>query len=296
MPAVIPFAQRSILAVRGPDRKTFLQGLVTNDVMQVNAETALYACLLTANGRFLHDFLVFEQEDTLLLTPERARAEDLYRLLRRYVLRSKVELTLLSDWSIHGVCGTEASAETATRAATGFAPDAKAGQARALAGGMVCLDPRTVQLGAVAVLPPGSDAFSQLPQGDFSIWDRLRIGLGVPDGSRDLIPERAILLENNIARLNGISWTKGCYMGQELTARTHYRGLVRKGLVPVRVSDAAPAFDAPLFRDGAEVGHMRSVCGDVGLALVRLEEVRVGDVLRGADGSTITLFKDLKTD
>lgn len=293
MPAVIPFAQRSVLAVRGPDRKTFLQGLVTNDVMQVNAETALYACLLTANGRFLHDFLVFEQEDTLLLTPERARAEDLYRLLRRYVLRSKVELTLLSDWSIHGVCGTEASAETATRAATGFAPDAKAGQARALAGGMVCLDPRTVQLGAVAVLPPGSDAFSQLPQGDFSIWDRLRIGLGIPDGSRDLIPERAILLENNIDRLNGISWTKGCYMGQELTARTHYRGLVRKRLVPVRLMGEAPTFNAPLFRDGVEVGHMRSACGEMGLALVMLEDVKAGCCLEDDGHRTIEVYQRL---
>ncbi len=287
MPAVIPFAQRSILAVRGPDRKTFLQGLVTNDVMQVNAETALYACLLTANGRFLHDFLVFEQEDALFLIPERARADELYTRLRKYVLRSKVELLdLAADWEVWGICGTDIGA------VTGFAAEAAPGQALALAGGVVCLDPRDSRLGAVAVLPKGGRDLLPLPQEDFSIWDRLRIGLGVPDGSRDLIPERAILLENNIDRLNGISWTKGCYMGQELTARTHYRGLVRKGLVPVRVSDAAPAFDAPLFRDGAEVGHMRSVCGDVGLALVRAEEVRVGDVLRDVAGVTALVLQD----
>jgi len=305
MPAVIPFAHRSVLAVRGPDRKTFLQGLVTNDMTQVNAETALYACLLTSNGRFLHDFLVFEQDETLLLTPERARADDLYRLLRRYVLRSKVELLdLAAAWAVWGICGAD------TGAALGFAAEAEAeqaqgegtsqsqsqrlgqGRAQALADGVVCLDPRDSRLGAVAVLPQGSQALAHLPQGDFSIWDSLRIGIGIPDGSRDLIPERAILLENNIDRLHGISWTKGCYMGQELTARTHYRGLVRKGLVPVRVSPGtAPAFDAPLFKDGAEVGHMRSVCGDAGLALVRLEEVGAGDVLRGAEDGIMRILE-----
>ncbi len=284
MPAVIPFAHRSVLAVSGPDRKSFLQGLVTQDITQVHAETALYACLLTPNGRFLHDFLVFERDDALLLTPERARAEDLHRLLRRYVLRSKVELQLLPAWGVWGICGADSAA------ALHFAADAAPGQARALAEGVVCLDPRHSQLGAVAVLPQDHAHALPFPEAAFSVWDQVRIGLGVPDGSRDLIPERAILLENNIDQLHGISWTKGCYMGQELTARTHYRGLVRKGLVPVQLAGAAPACDAPLFKDDAEVGNMRSACGEMGLALVRLEAVQAGDVLRDAENATVLVL------
>jgi folate-binding protein YgfZ len=281
MPDVVPITHRSVLAVRGPDRKRFLQGLVTNDVLQVNEGQAMYACFLTANGRFLHDFLIFEQGETLLLTPERTRADDLLARLRRYVLRAQVTLEHHSDWDVYSVCGD------GVRTVLGFAEDAQPGEARTLADGVVALDPRHAALGAVALLPARSMALAHLPHGDFSVWDGLRITLGVPDGSRDLIPERAILLENNIDRLNGISWTKGCYMGQELTARTHYRGLVRKGLVPVRLENGAPDFDAPLFRDGAEVGHMRSVCGNMGLALVRLEDVQAGDTLTDAQERVI---------
>jgi tRNA-modifying protein YgfZ len=102
-------------------------------------------------------------------------------------------------------------------------------------------------------------------------WDLYRLGLGLPDGSRDLESEKSILLEAGFDELNGVSWTKGCYMGQELTARTKYRGLVKRRLVPVRIDGELPPPGAPLLRDGREVGTMRSSRGGLGMAVVRLE-------------------------
>jgi folate-binding protein YgfZ len=102
-------------------------------------------------------------------------------------------------------------------------------------------------------------------------WDRHRLALGVPDGSRDLETEKATLIESNYDELHAIDWQKGCYMGQELTARTKYRGLVKRRLVPVAIDGVAPGAGTPLFLEGRELGEMRSSLGDRGMALVRLE-------------------------
>jgi folate-binding protein YgfZ len=102
-------------------------------------------------------------------------------------------------------------------------------------------------------------------------WDRHRLALGLPDGSRDLEVEKTVLLEAGFDELHGVSWTKGCYMGQELTARTKYRGLVKRRLIPVAIVGPLPAPGTPVTRDGAEVGTMRSGQDQTGLAVLRLD-------------------------
>jgi tRNA-modifying protein YgfZ len=89
-----------------------------------------------------------------------------------------------------------------------------------------------------------------------------------------MIIEKSTLLECNLDRLNAISWTKGCYMGQELTARMHHRGLVKKRLFTVTLSGPAPAFGSSITLNGEDIGDMRSSCGDVGLALLNVEKAR----------------------
>jgi folate-binding protein YgfZ len=98
---------------------------------------------------------------------------------------------------------------------------------------------------------------------------------------------KAILLENNIDLLNGVAWDKGCYTGQELTARTHYRGLIKKRLIPVRIVGAVPASGTPLIENGAEVGEMRGANCDVGLALLRFERLRLPGPIE-IDGAVLT--------
>jgi folate-binding protein YgfZ len=97
----------------------------------------------------------------------------------------------------------------------------------------------------------------------------LRISLTIPDGSRDLELERATLLESHIDKLNGVDWNKGCYMGQELTARMHYRGLAKKHIYTVKIDSIAPA----PFSDLPNGGTMLSSCGDIGLAHLKDEKL-----------------------
>jgi folate-binding protein YgfZ len=110
-----------------------------------------------------------------------------------------------------------------------------------------------------------------------------RLELGVPDGSRDLIVDKALLLENGFDELNGVDWQKGCYMGQELTARTKYRALIRKRLFPVRIEGALPAPGTSIYKDGQEVGELRSGSGQRALAMLRLEAVTAGQKLMAGD-------------
>jgi folate-binding protein YgfZ len=109
------------------------------------------------------------------------------------------------------------------------------------------------------------------------------VKLGVPDGSRDLVVEKALLLENGFDELNGVDWQKGCYMGQELTARTKYRALIRKRLFPVRVEGALPEPGAPVRLGEQEVGELRSGVGGHALAMLRVDVARSGQALSAGE-------------
>ncbi|MCZ6861191.1 MAG: folate-binding protein, partial [Alphaproteobacteria bacterium] len=104
-------------------------------------------------------------------------------------------------------------------------------------------------------------------------YDDMRLSLGLPDGSRDLIVGKSTLLESGFEELAGVDWDKGCFLGQELTARTRYRGLVKKRLVPVSIEGALPEPGTIIEQDGREAGEMRSGRGKRGLALLRLDAI-----------------------
>ncbi|MQP65840.1 folate-binding protein [Niveispirillum sp. SYP-B3756] len=257
---LIALPARTVIAVGGDDRVAFLQGLVSNDVSKLAPGRAIWAALLTAQGKFLHEFFIIDAGDRLLLDCEAARKDDLLRRLKMFKLRSKVELTDLS-------------AELAV-----FARLRQAGEGGAA--GLAFADPRQAEMGSRLLLPIGIQA-----TGDFADWDRARIALGLPDGSRDLLVEKSILLENGFDELQGVAWDKGCYVGQELTARTKYRGLVKKRLVPVAVTGPLPEPGSLIRRDGQEVGEIRSGRDGMALALLRLEAIREGGALSCGEAS-----------
>jgi folate-binding protein YgfZ len=251
-------AARGVVAISGEDRVAFLQGLVSNDVALVAPGRAVWAALLTPQGKWLADFFVLSDGERLLLDCERAQAPMLAQRLARYRLRARVALADLSE-TLH------------VHAAWDGTPEVPAGA-------IAAPDPRLPQAGwrvlAAAAWPGNADA---------AAWDAHRIALGLPDGSRDMEAEKSVLLEAGFDELSGVSWSKGCYMGQELTARTKYRGLVKRRLVPVAIAGAAPAPGTPVLRGGSEVGTMRSSAGGLGLALLRLDAI--GGVLACGDAT-----------
>lgn len=247
--------ERGVLEVAGPDRVAFLQGLVSNDVSKIPPGEAAWSALLTPQGKWLADFFVIASGDTLLLDAEREQVPALVQRLSRFRLRSKVTLRDASgDWHVHAAWGAPPAA------------------------GLVVADPRLAEAGwrVLTPTPLAGDATAE-------DYDRHRLALGLPDGSKDMESEKSVLLEAGFDELHGVSWSKGCYMGQELTARTRYRGLVKRRLVPVAVEGPLPARGTILTdAAGAEAGEMRSGRDSLGLALLRLDALprapfRAGD-------------------
>ncbi len=262
--------QRGILELSGPDARSFLQGIVSNDVEKVAPERAIWAAFLTPQGKYLHDFFLAEGvQGVLLLDCEAERRADLAKRLKMFKLRSKVELADRTDAMASLVVWGAGAAEAAGL-------PAEPGAAKPFHGGALFVDPRLSELGLRALLPRAAlePALAELDAApaDLIAWEQARIAHGVPDGSRDMQVEKAILLENGFDELGGVDWQKGCYMGQELTARTKYRGLVKKRLLPVRLGGPTPEPGTPVTKaDGKEVGEIRSAAGDTALALIRLD-------------------------
>ena len=253
--------KRGILGIGGEDRRDFLQGLVSNDMALCLPGKPLYAALLTPQGKFLHDMFILDAGDHFLIDCEKDRAEDLLKRLKAHKLRAKVTLE-------------NVSAEYDVWAAWGADIPFFEGW---------FIDPRLPALGARAVLKQSVEPIFR-QRADFDAYDRHRIELGVPDGSRDMEIGKATLLECNLDKLNAISWSKGCYMGQELTARMYYRALVKKRLFPVNIEGAMPGAGTPVLFDGAEIGEMRSHCGGVGLALLNIEKAKAGGTFTCGEG------------
>jgi folate-binding protein YgfZ len=292
------FDDRSAITVSGGDRITFLQGLVSNDVARTERGEAVWAALLTPQGKFRHEMFIVPdgaspEGPRLLLECEAGeRMMDLGRTLRRYVLRADATLGI-ADGTLAFALWDEADGAEAA-AAVGLGDDRAVAP---FAGGIVYRDPRLPALGLrlLAQREAGLRALEEagLTAADRTDWDAHRIPLGVPDGARDMEPEKATLLENGFDELNGVDWDKGCYMGQELTARTKYRGLVKKRLLPVVLDGPPPAEgSAVTAADGREVGTLRSVCGRQGLALLRLDRIGEGARLTVGEAAVTPRYPD----
>lgn len=230
---------RGLIRVGGPEAASFLQGIVSNDLALLETRPCLYACLLTPQGKFLHDFLISREGNDYLLDCEGGpRAEDLRQRLERYKLRAPVTFAVQTEISVF-VGEVEGNA-----------------------------DPRHPALGNRSFLKPKGHL------DPFSAWDECRLRLGVPDGSRDAVIDDSTLDELNLTE-TAVSFSKGCYIGQELTARMKLRGLGKKHLRPVGFrSDPPPPRGVLLhLADGREIGEMRSSCGQIGLALLRDDAV-----------------------
>lgn len=269
-----PLPHRAIVRVSDDDRTAFLQNLVSNDMTRVQAGEAVWAALLTPQGKFLHEFFAVAHHGSVLLECERARRDDLITRLARYKLRAKVSIAGDNTLTVGVAWGEDASSILKTSDAPGHAVPHGAG--------VLYTDPRLPRAGVRFALEAGQFGRLGLAEAAPEAFDAWRIGLGLPDGSRDMEVDKALLLENGFKELRGVDFDKGCYIGQELTARTHYRALIKKRLMPVNIDGPAPVAGTPLqAADGSEAGEMKSAAGHKGLALVRLDKTG-GEISAGA--------------
>lgn len=217
---------RAVLRLSGEDVRGFLQGLVTNDVEALAPERPLWAGLLSAQGKALFDFVLWADGEDMLLDCEAAQAEALARRLALYRLRRKIEIARDEKLAVH------------------WSPDGAG-------------DPRLPTLGRRWLAPAGEPAEG---------WLGHRLGLGVTEGVAELGSGETLWLECNAAELNGVSFAKGCYVGQENTARMNWRQKVNRRLVVVPAKAPGPRTRAHYPGLGLAVEHRR--LDDLGDAIV----------------------------
>jgi len=275
----VALEDRGVVSLRGDDPRSFLQGLTTNDINLVTPDRAIWTGLLTPQGKYLFDFFVAEMMGALVLDVERSRMDDLLALLARYKLRAKVDITDDSaDWIVVALIGSEADGP----ALAGFE-----GRGGAFAGGICFVDPRYGGAGARAIMP--RDVLANLDdqgfeRGGAEDYDLHRLICGLPDGSRDLVVGKSFPMEHGFDGLHGIAWEKGCYVGQEMTARMRYRANMKRTMLPVEIDGPTPAQGTPVTQNGRDAGEMRSSRDGIGLALLRIEAL---EKFGGPDGELL---------
>ncbi|XP_066264845.1 putative transferase CAF17 homolog, mitochondrial isoform X1 [Branchiostoma lanceolatum] len=255
--------ERSLVRVAGSDTVPFLQGLITNDMESLNIENrTLYTMILNVQGRVLYDILLYNLQTSpaappsLLLECDQSVVPALIKLLKMYKIRKKVDISSVGDeYSVWALLPGTSDPPV-------FVSDT----------GMSVTDPRIPDLGNRVVLKCGTNLVFDCTEGTSEDYHTLRYKLGVGEGVNDLPPGNCTPLESNLAFLNGVSFDKGCYIGQELTARTHHTGVIRKRLMPVTLDrpSSLEAGSTLTNEKGKNVGKFRHAQGVHGIALVRL--------------------------
>ena len=253
--------ERRVIRIGGAEAADFLQSILTSDMEALLPGETRASALLTPQGRILADMMVLRVEDGFVLDCDASRAEDLFTRLRRYKLRRPITLEMLDDHQLWvGWDGAAMPVDAST-------------------------DPRHPALGWrwIGAAGSGPDTASGSGTVDIDQWHAVRIAAGVPQGPVDLQPERALMLEAGLDRLGAVDFEKGCYVGQEVTARTHYRGLVKRRIVPLAISGGRPASGDAVTDGERELGAVLSVAADSEGALC-LAAMKLSDIHRISDG------------
>jgi tRNA-modifying protein YgfZ len=274
------FADRGVVGVAGEDASRLLQGVITADMELLSTRAAIHAALLTPQGKILFDFFVVKVPGGYLLETAADKAADLAKRLTMYKLRARATIQ-------------DRSAQYRVLAAWGPASL----DVGAIGGTVFFADPRLGALGwrglAEATLAPGVASAIGACDAPAEDYHAHRIALGVPEGGKDYAFGDAFPHEADLDQLNGVSFAKGCFVGQEVVSRMQNRASIRKRVVPV--AGEAPLTPGAEVKAGAAViGSVGSVAGSRGLALIRLdraaEAVAKGERLT-AGGVAITLRK-----
>ena len=251
----VPYFYRNdnsrFLSVEGKDSSDFLQNLITNDVNKCTKENIIYSCLLSPQGKFMADFFIFKNEKNYIIETHSFFYEKLLKKLSLYKLRSKVlinEITNFYSYSVFGELNNNYN----------FI--------------IFCADPRNKKIGNKLICKSKElEKLNDFIEIDEKKYHEILIQNTVPLSHFDLIENKSLLLENNFENLNAISWDKGCYVGQELTARMKYRALLKKRIYSLIVKDGIPQIEQTIIDDKNNYGKIINVENNFILAMLNIE-------------------------
>jgi folate-binding protein YgfZ len=242
---IIILKDRALLEISGLQRYSFLQSLITNDINKLKTEPLIYCALLNPQGRFLYDFFIFEIKDKIFLDCYKIRVEEIIKKLNFYKLKSDVQIKLSVEFKVAQIINSKISQIELPQA-------------------HIFIDPRNFNMGFRVFFNHELDLNYLIEKYQLVIatqdsYNLKRIELKIPEGEYDLTYEKSFILEYDFNSLNAIDYKKGCYLGQEVTARTHWRGQIRKKLVNISIESLSEiAKGTAIYMNEEEVGIVLS--------------------------------------
>ncbi|MDC0046860.1 folate-binding protein [Candidatus Pelagibacter sp.] len=256
---------RAILYINGEDTKEFLQNLISNDISKVNEEMSCFTSLLTPQGKFLYEFIIVKHKSGYLLDCEKTQAEGLFRQLTLYKLRSKVEiLNLSNEFVVAGFSHEKFLTFDEAKDKSGFTIKYREDP--------IFLDPRNKQLGARLIINLEKLYLSlkklDLHDADLKEYYSLSHSLGIVPKDLNKLQDKLFGIECNFEELNGIDFKKGCYVGQENTARIKLKNKLSKRLFPINVLNGKLHVGESIYNNEIEIGKVL-IDNDYPFALVK---------------------------
>ena len=239
------------LSLEGEDTSEFLQNLITNDVSKVYNDNIIYSCLLTPQGKFLCDFFIFKLGKKFILEVHSLFYDDFFKKLKMYKLRSKIQIYEISNYHSYSVFGKIEKDDNSI---------------------ILTIDPRNKHIGYKLIQEssnPKSLKFFDVI--DEKKYHEILIKNTVPLSHYDLEVNKSLLLENNFENINSISWDKGCYVGQEITARMKYRALLKKKIYSLEIKDGSAIVGQLIKVNESEFGKIISIKNNFVLAMLKIE-------------------------
>jgi len=258
----VSLTNRSIIQVNGRDSSKLLQGLITNDLNLLNNEkSSFYSMLLNTNGRIVYDLILYrgKEENEFLIECDKIDDGNIIELMKKYKLRSKVYFEKRTDLDVSCLFNSNHENDDKLTNIPGFYKDSRLAQC-----GFRILDS--------SLLLSVDDL--KLECVHLNDYIKHRYQIGITEGSKEVV--NGIPLEHNLAWLNGVSFNKGCYIGQELVARTHHVGVIRKRIMPIVFSSDINeniCGKSVVNEKEKSVGKVIGHSGNVGVGLLRLKEV-----------------------
>ena len=239
------------LSIEGEDSNEFLQNLITNDINKCSEDNIIYSCLLTPQGKFLSDFFIFKENEKYLLETHSFFYEKLLKKLNLYRLRSKVHIKEVNNLYSYSVFGDlQKDLDTF----------------------IFLSDPRNKNIGLKLIhLKKNPKILDSLNEINEEKYHQILIQNIVPLSHYDLQEDKSLLLENNFENLNAISWDKGCYVGQEITARMKYRALLKKKIYSLEIKHGSPIIGQLIKDNESKFGKIISIKNNFVLAMLKIE-------------------------
>ena len=243
---LIHLEDRAIIRITGRDTHHLLQGLITNNMDTLIQDGVIYSALLSPQGKYQYDFFLFQDEEVVYCDILRCDAEAFVKKLTMYRLRADVTFEILHDmhvlWSVH-----ECSVPHA----------------------FIHKDPRHLDMGYRIVTHSLPDKIK-----NDTVYHIHRIQLGLAEGAYDAVKDKTLLLEMHYDAIHAIDFHKGCYVGQEVTARSKYRANIRKKIYVLKANEDFSDMDIDIIADDTILGERRSFCANHALALLHSEKLQ----------------------